>query len=127
MNYYIQALKKYATFTGRARRKEYLTYLLVYYCMLLVPGITLNFVEQGGTSSLVLGILSIIIILFHAIPGLAVSVRRLHDTGRSGWWLLINFILVIGNIAYIVFCLSDSDPKANEYGPSPKAAQSKKK
>jgi uncharacterized membrane protein YhaH (DUF805 family) len=64
-----------------------------------------------------LGILSGIYALGVMIPGMAVSVRRLHDTGRSGWWLLITFVPVIGGIVFFYFMVLDSNPETNEYGP----------
>lgn len=67
-----------------------------------------------------LGILSGIYALGVMIPGMAVSVRRLHDTGRSGWWLLITFVPVIGAIVFLYFMVLDSNPETNEYGPSTK-------
>ena len=66
-----------------------------------------------------LGILSGIYTLGVMIPGMAVSVRRLHDIGRSGWWLLITFVPVLGAIVFFYFMVLDSIPERNEYGPSP--------
>ena len=56
------------------------------------------------------------------IPYLAVAIRRLHDTGRSGWWLFITLIPILGSLAFIYFLASDSDPEDNKYGANPKAA-----
>ena len=67
-----------------------------------------------------LGFFSGIYALGVMIPGIAVSVRRLHDTGRSGWWLLINLVPLLGSIVFIYFTVLDSNPESNEYGPSPK-------
>ena len=68
-----------------------------------------------------LGILSSLYPLAVLIPGFAVSVRRLHDTGRNGWWLLVNLVPVIGAIIFLYFMVIDGDSETNEYGPSPKA------
>lgn len=68
------------------------------------------------------GVLQSLYALAVLIPSLAVGVRRLHDTGRNGWWLLIGLIPLIGAIVLLVFFFQDSQPGNNEYGPSPKAA-----
>jgi uncharacterized membrane protein YhaH (DUF805 family) len=75
---------------------------------------------SGGNYVGFLGILSGIYALGVMIPAMAVSVRRLHDTDRSGWWLLVNFVPVIGAIIFFYFMVLDSNPEINEYGPSPK-------
>jgi hypothetical protein len=85
--------------------------LLLYIAGLLLKG--------GGIGAAFLG-LYWIYVLAALIPGIAVSVRRLHDTGRSGWYFLILLIPIIGGVIFIVFMALDSDPGTNEYGPSPK-------
>ncbi len=115
MDWYFEVLKKYAVFSGRARRKEYwfftifnvIIYLVIYLVELLV-----------GVSGILVGLYSLVV----AIPGLAVLVRRLHDTNRSGWWFFISFIPLIGGIILIVFTVQDSQPNENQYGPNPKDA-----
>lgn len=107
-------LGKYATFEGRARRSEYWYWVLAVLIAEIVV-LAIRSVSQG------LGqILYILLVLAVLLPSLAVGVRRLHDTGRSGWWLLIGLIPIIGAIVLIVFYVQDSAPGANEYGPSPK-------
>jgi uncharacterized membrane protein YhaH (DUF805 family) len=71
----------------------------------------------GGSESVALYALYNLAVI---IPALAVSVRRLHDTGRSGWWLLVGVVPLIGCFILLVFTLQDSDPGDNEYGPNPK-------
>jgi uncharacterized membrane protein YhaH (DUF805 family) len=119
MNWYLEVLKKYAVFEGRAGRKEYWFFILFNVLISMALGyvdwLTGNINPETG-----LGILSGIYALGVMIPGMAVSVRRLHDTGRSGWWLLITFVPVIGAIVFIYFMVLDSNPEINEYGPSPK-------
>ena len=119
MNWYLEVLKKYAVFDGRARRKEYWFFVLfnviIGMAMGFIDALTGNINPETG-----LGIFSGIYALGVMIPGMAVSVRRLHDTGRSGWWLLITFVPVIGAIIFIYFMVLDSNPESNEYGPSPK-------
>lgn len=113
MQWYLRVLKNYATFRGRARRKEYWMFMLFNAIFSIVAGI----IDQ------VAGIypaISAIYYLAVLIPSLAVLVRRLHDTGRSGWWILIAFIPVIGGIVLFVFTLLDSQESDNKWGPNPK-------
>ena len=105
-------LSKYATFSGRARRSEYWWFALMAGVVNVIAAIVDN---VAGTS-----ILAIVAGLALLIPGLAVSIRRLHDTNRSGWWYLLIFV-PFGAIALIVFYCQDSAPVANAYGPSPKS------
>jgi len=119
MNWYLIALKKYAVFSGRSRRKEYWYFYLFYILFIFV----LTFIDvMIGTYDEVaeIGLFAGVFILFMLIPLLAASVRRLHDTDRSGWWLLINLIPLIGVIVFTVFTLQDSKPGENQYGSSPK-------
>ena len=112
-------LNKYATFSGRARRSEYWWWYLFVTIVYIVAGILDNAI--GLTySDLTLGggwIATIAAIVF-LIPNLAVAVRRLHDTGRSGWWLLIGLVPLIGWIVLLYFFILDSE-NDNQYGPSP--------
>jgi uncharacterized membrane protein YhaH (DUF805 family) len=115
MNWYLEVLKKYAVFTGRAHRTEYWMFFLFN----IIIGIVLGIIEGifGGP-----GILGALYGLAVLVPGIAVGVRRLHDTNRTGWWLLIGLIPIIGIIVLIVFFVQDSQPGENQYGPNPKAA-----
>ena len=119
MHWYLDVLKKYAVFNERARRKEYWMFFLfnIIICFVLgfVEGL-LGIAAGSGT-----GVLSILYVLAVLIPGIAVSVRRLHDTNRSGWWLLIGLVPLIGSIVLLVFMVQDSQPGENQYGPNPKA------
>jgi len=119
MDWYLEVLKKYAVFEGRAGRKEYWFFILFNILISMALGyvdwLTGNINPETG-----LGILSGIYALGVMIPGMAVSVRRLHDTDRSGWWLLITFVPVIGAIVFLYFMVLDSNPETNEYGTSPK-------
>ena len=119
MIWYIAALKKFAVFQGRARRKEYWYFVLIN----VIIGFVLGFIDGLiGTYDMVtgIGLLSGLYSLAVLVPGVAVSVRRLHDTGRSGWWILINFIPIIGVIVFLIFVVQDSQPGENQYGPNPK-------
>ncbi|MEH6453838.1 MAG: DUF805 domain-containing protein [Psychromonas sp.] len=119
MNWYIAVIKKYAVFKGRARRKEYWFFFLFN----LAIAFALSFVDLfTGTldPETGYGLLSGLYSLAVFIPGIAVSVRRLHDTNRTGWWLLIVLIPIIGAIALLIFLALDSEPEQNQYGPNPK-------
>jgi len=117
--------KRYAQFSGRARRKEFWMFTLFSFVISLVLGILdrlfgLDFENNGVSSG---GVLETIFGLAVLIPSLAVAIRRLHDGGRSGWWILINLVPCIGWIWYIVLQAQEGNPGDNQYGPDPKAAE----
>jgi len=113
-DYYIGGLKKYTVFSGRARRAEYWYFVLVNALIIIALGIF------NATTGNKVTFLSILYSLAVFIPLLAVSVRRLHDTGRSGWWLLIDLIPLVGSIWLLVLFVLDSNHGDNTYGPNPK-------
>jgi uncharacterized membrane protein YhaH (DUF805 family) len=122
MNWYLEVLKKYAVFQGRARRMEYWMFTLFNVLItiaLMIIGAILGISGDGGSN-----LLSTLYSLAVLLPGLAVSVRRLHDTDRSGWWLLIGLIPLIGAIVLLIFMVQDSQPNENQYGPNPKQESS---
>ena len=102
---FLEAVKtcfgKYATFSGRARRSEYWWFALLSFILSFIPVVNMIY----GLAAL--------------IPGIAVCVRRLHDTGRSGWWLLLALVPIV-NLILIYFYICDSQPGANQYGENPK-------
>ncbi|MBU3006012.1 DUF805 domain-containing protein [Paraglaciecola arctica] len=114
MDYFIGALQKYAEFTGRARRKEYWMFFLIYTVLIILVSVL--------DAILGLGFLSLIFSLAMLVPSISIAARRLHDTGRTGWWQLISFIPLIGIIILIVFLVQDSH-EDNEYGPNPKSGE----
>ena len=128
MNWYAMAWKKYGEFEGRSRRTEYWMFMLFNFLAMIalgiLGGIGLAISEHyGGLLFIPLGVYFLITI----IPSLAISVRRLHDTGKSGWMLLLfavlGFIPLVGlvsSIIQLVFLCQDSDPGTNQYGPNPK-------
>lgn len=118
MEWYLKAMRQYADFSGRARRKEYWMYVLFYMIFVLGAG-ALGFMIGGENSILFLALYAGAA-LIHLIPTLAVAVRRLHDTGRSGWFYLIGFIPLIGAIMLLIWFCSDSQPGPNKWGPNPK-------
>jgi len=119
MNWYIEALKKYAVFSGRARRREYWFFVLFSVIVTVVLTFIDNMIGLYDMETGV-GLLSAIYSLAVLIPSIAVGVRRLHDTNRTGWWLLISLIPAIGVIVLFIFFVLDSHPGDNEYGPNPK-------
>jgi uncharacterized membrane protein YhaH (DUF805 family) len=118
MNYYFEAFKKYTVFKGRSTRSEYWYFTLFNILAILGFGLidqlmgTFNFYVGYGP-------LSAIYTLAMILPGLGVSIRRLHDTGRSGWWFMITAIPVLGLLVFLYFALLDSDLNPNQYGESP--------
>ena len=114
MDWYLTVLKNYAGFSGRARRKEFWMFSLINFVIaVLLAGI--------GTA-LDTNLLSLIYSLAVLVPSLAVLVRRLHDTGRSGWWALIAVIPIIGGIVLIIFTVLEGDQAPNAHGVNPKLA-----
>ena len=111
MYWYFEVLKKYAVFSGRARRKEYWTFnlfnIIIYFMALLVDSL-------GG-----MGVFVTLYSFAVTIPSIAVGVRRLHDTNRRGWWLLISLVPLIGGLIVLIILSQDSQPGDNQYGPNP--------
>jgi len=113
MEYFIDAFKKYADFSGRASRQQYWMFILIF--------MLIYFVLAAIDAALGMIALSAIFNLAGLIPSLSIAARRLHDTGRSGWWQLIIFLPLIGIIVLIVFLVQDSHEQ-NEHGENPKSA-----
>lgn len=127
MSLMFEPLRKYAQFSGRARRSEYWLFTLliiiaeiVYIAVLGAAG---GFSPSGpsGAAMAVMGIFSLAF-LGLIIPSLAVSFRRLHDTDRSAWWLLISLIPGVGGLVLLVFCLLPGTNGPNKFGPDPKGS-----
>jgi uncharacterized membrane protein YhaH (DUF805 family) len=121
MNWFLKVINQYSDFDGRARRMEFWMFNLVYFFLGIIAQLLDNlfgiaFWDYGYGYGPIYFILSLALI----IPSLAVSVRRLHDVGKSGWMLFIVFIPIIGVIWLLVLMLIDSQPGRNEYGPNPK-------
>ncbi len=114
MSWYIGALKKYAIFNGRSRRLEYWTFTLIN--ALILAGLGYADTSMGNYPPL----LSPIYLLAVLIPAISVTVRRLHDTDRSAWWLLIILVPAIGQLFLLVFMLIGGKRDRNQYGPDPK-------
>lgn len=119
-DYFLEGLKKYAEFKGRARRKAYWYFVL----FSLIISFVLSYIDTLlGTYSIEsgIGLLSGLFSLSIIVPSIAITVRRLHDTGRTGWWVLLGFIPIL-NLVLIFFMVLDSQPEENSYGPNPKPA-----
>lgn len=114
MHWYLEVVKKYVAFSGRARRMEFWMFSLVNFIIVLALSFTEGFTGIGG------GLLSSLYSLAMILPTLGVTVRRLHDTGRSGLWILIGLIPVLGFIVLLVFMCQGSKPGPNQWGPNPK-------
>jgi uncharacterized membrane protein YhaH (DUF805 family) len=121
MNWYLGVLKKYAVFDGRARRKEYwfffLFTIIVSVILAIIDNLTGTYNSKVG-----IGLLGGLYALGTLLPGIGVTIRRLHDTGRTGWWILIAFVPIVGGIILLIFMVLDGNPGENKYGPDPKAA-----
>ncbi|MED4834606.1 DUF805 domain-containing protein [Priestia megaterium] len=115
MKWYIKVLKNYGTFSGRASRTEYWMFVLVNFVISFI----LSFIQFVIDKPL---FLPVIYSLLVAVPSLAVGARRLHDTGKSGWWRLITLVPLIGGIWLIILFCQPSDPKENRFGTMAKAA-----
>lgn len=115
MDWYIKVLKQYVDFNGRARRTEYWMFVLFNFIIAFVLGLVDGLVGTGGILGTVYGLAVL-------LPGIAVGARRLHDVGRTGWWLLIGLIPLLGFLVLIFFFVQDSHEGDNEYGANPKMA-----
>lgn len=123
--------KKYAQFEGRATRKEYWTYALtlgVFFLLLhILASIFISAfwaMDSYGFASgiaIFFDIIHLLLSLATIVPSIAVAVRRLHDIGRSGWYLLLMLIPIVGPIILLVFFCTDSKPD-NQFGPNPKTS-----
>ncbi|SCB77344.1 DUF805 domain-containing protein [Gilliamella intestini] len=122
MNWFISCItQNYANFNGRARRQEYWMFTLFGFLLnlaLSIVGVILISISTSLVS--VTNIISFVVWAALFLPSLAVAVRRLHDTDRSGWWVLIALVPLIGAIVLLVFACMDSTPGSNQYGENPK-------
>jgi uncharacterized membrane protein YhaH (DUF805 family) len=113
VHWYLQALRKYADFSGRAQRAEYWIPVLIN----VIAAFALLFLDRAiGAKNILYGLF----LLAWICPGIALGVRRLHDIGRSGWWMLINLIPV-GAIVLLVFLALEGEAGANQFGPDPRS------
>jgi uncharacterized membrane protein YhaH (DUF805 family) len=121
MDWFFTVIKKYAVFSGRAGRPEYWYFTLIY----LLASVLLTFFDIiAGTynQKTDIGLLSTIFFLALLCPVFAVTVRRLHDIGKSGWWMLISIVPIVGIIVLLVFVCKLGDSTTNRFGPRPDPA-----
>lgn len=104
----LTCFKKFADFKGRARRSEFWYFEL--FCVLM--SLAFSFISEDAAT---------IVMLITLIPNIAVSVRRLHDIGRSGWWMLIALVPIVGILLLLFWATQEGEPTTNAYGESPKA------
>ncbi|MGF1741445.1 DUF805 domain-containing protein [Vibrio profundum] len=119
MNWYLLVLSKYTVFGGRARRKEYWYFTLVH----AIVSICLTFLDEHFrlyVDESPQGILSTLYLLLVFLPMLAVTIRRLHDSNRTGWWFFIMLVPIIGPLVLLYFLVQPSNDGTNQYGPNPK-------
>ncbi len=115
MDWFKKGLRNYANFSGRARRKEYWYFVLVQMGLVIIAMILDAIIFNSE-----IGLFYIVVALGLFLPGLAVTIRRLHDTSRSGWWFLISILPLIGSIILLVFLASDTKLETNQWGPPAK-------
>lgn len=115
MNWYLKVLTQYTDFSGRARRKEYWMFTLFHVIIIILLAFLGSIINETA-----LIILIGLYILATLIPSLAVTIRRLHDTGKSGWYYLVSFIPYIGSIWLLVLTVGDSEVGNNKWGSNPK-------
>ncbi len=116
--WYLPVLKRYNVFYGRSGRKEFWLFVLINFIIAIILSIIDSIIGKVGPFGM-FGVLGTLYSLFVLVPGLALSVRRLHDTGKSGWLLLLGFIPVIGFLILLYFYIQEGTPDSNEYGPNP--------
>ncbi len=119
MYWYLEVLKKYAVFSGRARRREYWFFFLFNALISLALASIDNSMGMLD-ASVGLGVLGGLYTLAVMLPSVTVGVRRLHDTGRSGWWILISLVPIVGAIVLVIFLATSGQEGDNQFGPDPK-------
>jgi uncharacterized membrane protein YhaH (DUF805 family) len=120
MNVYFTVLKKFTEFSGRSRMSEFWNFTLINFIFMGLAMI-LDYAFGTFISPIPFGIIFTIYFLLILLPSIAVFVRRMHDVGKSGWFVLLSFIPVIGTVWLLALCITEGNSKKNEYGPNPKA------
>ena len=138
MKWYLRVmLENYANFSGRARRREYWMFSLFFFivCMALLfltvllflaMGDTVNYTSNEWVNEVLVG-LWILFFAAHILPGFALTIRRLHDIGKSGWWYLVAFIPYIGGLIIFIFSVMPGQVGENTWGPDPKVLETSSK
>jgi len=122
MDWMLMPLRRYTDFSGRSRRKEYWMFVLGVIIVALVIGFVEGLLGIDGMVGGAYGPLSLLLVLGVIIPGIAVQVRRFHDQGKSGWFVLLGLIPLVGGIILLVFMCLEGNQGPNQYGPDPKGA-----
>lgn len=120
MEWMLMPLKRYADFSGRSRRKEYWMFLLGVIIAAVILSIVEGVLGLQGMVGGVYGPLTLLLILGIIIPSIAVQVRRFHDQDKSGWFVLLGFIPIVGGLIVLVFMLLEGTKGPNRFGPDPK-------
>jgi uncharacterized membrane protein YhaH (DUF805 family) len=126
MHWYLDVLRRYAVFSGRARRKEYWMFVLINILVLILFQVTIAVIApnpSAGEFRLPIALSLIAYCLFIFLPSMAVAVRRLHDTNHGGYWIFISLIPLVGGIALFVLHVLDGTSGDNRFGPDPKGRQ----
>lgn len=118
MKYYLLAFKKYLQFSGRSNRSEY-WYFVLFHVIFVIVALILDTVMGSSLAGTPYGMIYLLYVLVTFLPGLALTVRRLHDTEKTGWWVLISIIPIIGSIWLIVYLATEGTKGENKYGPDP--------
>lgn len=116
MESFLKVVKKFSVFTGRSGRREFWMFMLCNLIIGVVLGILSSIPFLGGIFKLVTGLFSLAVL----IPAIAVSIRRLHDTNRSGYFVLLGLVPFIGAVVLLALCAMEGTPDENKYGPNPK-------
>lgn len=106
---------KYAQFEGRANRAEFWQYVLVYFVIGVVFSLLISLFGSVNMLRMLFMIIYSIVMLALLVPTLAVSVRRMHDIGKAGGWILVNLIPIIGSIWYLILAIKESEPGTNRF------------
>lgn len=119
MDWFIYALRRYNDFNGRSRRREYWLYVL-FYILLAIGAHFLDSLFGFADVGEVYGPIYTLFVIIMVLPSIAVAVRRLHDIGKSGWWIFVGFVPVIGFIWLLIYFVREGTIGPNQYGPDPK-------
>jgi len=125
MEWYIKVLKQYADFKGRARRKEFWMFTLFNFLATAAATILDNVLGLTFADDIPYGPIYVIYVLGVLVPGIAVGIRRLHDVNKSGWWIFIALVPLLGTLYLLYLNVKEGDAGKNQYGPDPKASERK--
>jgi uncharacterized membrane protein YhaH (DUF805 family) len=121
MKDFLQAYTRYAQFGGRSDRKEFWYFILTYVIAVIVASVIDGLIFRSGSSGF--SPLATIVVLGSIVPNWAVTFRRLHDIGKSGWWIFLGLIPLVGGIILIIWYCRKGDPAPNVYGEPPEGSR----